>query len=235
MLVNERWRRVLNCLSLILGGYLLLCGTVWIANRAFPLSPLQVADFVVNSQGDFILFSQFNHHVYVYSSAGRLKHRFGLRQAGGRPLLCLDILGNLYLARRRSVEVYDAAGTKLGVFTADLAAPENWKLRAPGEVVLVRKIGPGEGPPFETDRLRQIAQPGDLLFSLAPAAGLVWTTLSLTRTESDTSASRGFMESMATMQRERELPLSARRCTCDRSCCHGPGVMGSFSRSPPWQ
>jgi len=144
--------------------FMAACAVVWITGRMFVLWPLQLSDFVVNGEGELVLLSQFNEAIFVYSPQGGLVRSFRLTEGNGKPQLCVDSAGNLYVARRRSVEIYGSDGTPKGVFSTSLAAREDWRLTDSGQIEHMEPAEIGQPPPFTTDRLRRIARPGDILF-----------------------------------------------------------------------
>ena len=155
--------KLITAIQIVTVAYILLFLLVYFINRFFSIAPLEISDYVVSSNSEIVIYSDFENKFYIYDADLKSIRIFPIPSYGGGSPLAIDENNNLYLAKRRSVLKLDMQGHLQSAASASLDEPESWRLTKEDAVVHFNETTKDESI-FHAMRLRRIAKPGDLLF-----------------------------------------------------------------------
>lgn len=98
------------------------------------LLPLSIDDFVIDSHENIVAVSGFHNRIFYISRAGHLQNSFSIPESGGGVRIAIDTADNIYMNRRRGVEVY-ALNQTPKYYSVDLDKTDDWLLEEGFKVV----------------------------------------------------------------------------------------------------
>ncbi len=98
------------------------------------LPPLSIDDFVVDSHENIVVASAGHHRIYYISKEGRLLDTIGFPLGNGGVTMAIDVSDNIYINRRRNVEVYSLKNAPK-IYGVNLDKTDDWLLTEGNKVV----------------------------------------------------------------------------------------------------
>jgi hypothetical protein len=162
-------RSIVRIVQISILAYFFIYIAVYAVNQAVRFAPLEINDFIVSKDSEIITASSHDDNLYIYSTDLKLLKTYKSPGCAG-PKLTIDNKNNIYMLCGNEVYLFQKSGMRKKIGTAPLESPRNWKLISEGVIEHFEKID-GNSMPFETQRLRRVAENNDILFYQSAGKG----------------------------------------------------------------